>query len=314
MPGPDEVLVMSGEMITSIHPGFPPACFKPLLLSCCITLALTNLASAQTFNVSVANDDGTGKENTLSWAILRANKNPGGDFINLLTDVKITSVMKRLLDSDITLRGNDHVIDGDHNFRPLFVKSGSVNLNHLRLLNGLALGGSSGIGGVGAGLGGALFIHSGAVTLDHVSIDNSDAIGGTAGLDSGKGGGGMFGSTHDTGGGGAGLFSDNAGAYGGYAGFGQYGGSGGLYYAYDGEDNIFPPGTPDFPAPCNSNCDLPAQLITGSVPYSCPDLHLSSNFWIAPGGIATLSATNSIELGSGFSVAVGGIARVTMNP
>ncbi len=177
-------------------------------------------SKADEFTVSQSLDDGTGLiENTLSWAILQANIQVGEDVITLNTDVSITGVMKRLIDSDVTIQSDSttRTISGSNQYRPLFIKSGQVNLNRLVISNGLAKGGSSGSGGAGGGLGGALFIYDGEVNLSHVTIQDSHAIGGEAGILSSHidEGAGMFGNAGITSGG---LFDLN----GNYGGYGQY--------------------------------------------------------------------------------------------
>ncbi|NJN63022.1 MAG: hypothetical protein HC795_17265, partial [Coleofasciculaceae cyanobacterium RL_1_1] len=191
------------------------------------------------FLVNLASDSGTGIDTdsdpttlTLSEAIFQANTAGGGRII-LQTDVMVTGVMKRLLDSDIEILGDDpdtagtietHSISGGDNFRPLFVKSGTINLSNLTLTNGKAKGGNSLSGGGGAGMGGALFIYSGDVTAENVTFSGNGAIGGdgrTTGLS--YGGGGLFGDAG--GGGGGGVFGNSAtGVTGGYGGYGSYSG------------------------------------------------------------------------------------------
>ena len=111
------------------------------------------------FNVTQAIDNGLGDtEGTLSWAILQANTDgetltsgdPTGndDTIILQTDVQIDGVMTTLLNSNIEIIGNGFTINGDSSidadtdgdFRPLFVKSGTVTLSNLTIANGLAQG------------------------------------------------------------------------------------------------------------------------------------------------------------------------------
>ncbi|MEX6776932.1 hypothetical protein [Limnospira fusiformis] len=155
------------------------------------------------FRVNQATDNGLGDtEGTLSWAIFEANKDPAAATIVLETNVTIEGVMKRLINSDITITGDDPdtpeietaTISGGDKFRPLFVKSGTVNLNNLTLTEGKALGGSSNRGGGGAGMGGALFIYDGTVTIENAQFTNNTAQGGRGGVAGlGFGGGGMFG-------------------------------------------------------------------------------------------------------------------------
>ncbi len=175
--------------------------------------------------VTETTDNGTGlEENTLSWAILQANSNPGSDLIELQSDVTLTGVMKRLVDSDVTIAsdGTHRTISGNNQHRPLFIRSGQVNINNLTLSNGRAQGGSSRLGGYGAGLGGSLFIYDGQVNLESVVISQSVAVGGSRDecLNAGifcEGGGGMFGYGLNGGGGLFGsILTGNAGAYGGY--------------------------------------------------------------------------------------------------
>ncbi|MBE9042416.1 hypothetical protein IQ235_16720, partial [Oscillatoriales cyanobacterium LEGE 11467] len=92
------------------------------------------------FRVTQANDNGEGDTaNTLSWAIKEANNAAGDDTIVLDTNVTVAGVMKRLLNSNITLTGDDPdtatvetvSISGGDTYRPLFVKSGTVNLANL---------------------------------------------------------------------------------------------------------------------------------------------------------------------------------------
>ena len=195
----------------------------PLVVAISMALAIPNLEAA-TFNVTEQEDDGTGLiANTLSWAIFQANTNEGDDVIELNTDVSITGVMKRLIDSNITIQSDatHRTISGNNQFRPLFIKSGQVTIQDLNIENGLAQGGEPG----GAGLGGGIFIYDGSVQLNEVSISDSSANGVTSFQISEQGGGGMFGDSifpsnpYLTRTGGGGLFastSTNAGAYGGY--------------------------------------------------------------------------------------------------
>ncbi|CAK0758166.1 exported hypothetical protein [Gammaproteobacteria bacterium] len=237
-------------------PRFTP---HKLALAMAVALAGKYAYAAVDCQVSVATDDGTGDiTNTLSWAIKTANTDvvatnghPGGgctnNTITLMSDVTITGVMKRLIDSNLTLQsdtGKTYTISGNSTYRPLFIKSGTVTLKNLTLQKGKAQGGMGGYGGGGAGLGGALFIYDGAVTAQNVTFANNSAKGG--GIDiSSRGvlrilsGGGMFGSgtTSSSGGSGGGLFgagianpyefaTRNPSTSGGYGGTGNYGGGG----------------------------------------------------------------------------------------
>ena len=202
------------------------------------------MASPVACDVTQASDDGFGiKPNTLSWAIQTANNgsvalgsHPGGgcidNVITLKTDVMLERVMLRFINSDITIQSEitdpptRHIISGNNQFRPLFVKSGQVLIKNIGIVAGLAQGGGSGAGGGGGGFGGGLFVYSGQVTLEDVVFDGNRAIGGTGGASSGyrsRGGGGMFGSANTLAGGG--LFaSSTSNQLGGYGGTFQYGG------------------------------------------------------------------------------------------
>ncbi|MEM9771972.1 MAG: hypothetical protein AAF889_10345, partial [Cyanobacteria bacterium P01_D01_bin.73] len=173
------------------------------------------------FLVTTATDDGTGNiAGTLSRAIKEANAAMGDDRIILKTNVTMSGVMTRLVNSNITITSDDpattgvvednFIISGGNSFRPLFVKSGTVAIENLKLNNGKALGGSSNGGGGGAGMGGALFVYKGSITVDNVGFAGNQAIGGNGNqtsLKGGNGGGGMFG---DSGGdGGGGLFGSS---------------------------------------------------------------------------------------------------------
>ncbi|WP_254175619.1 DUF4347 domain-containing protein [Planktothrix agardhii] len=184
------------------------------------------------FNVTVADDDGTGTlAGTLSKAILDANKAAGDDTITLQTNVTVKGVMKTLVNSNIDFIGNNHTVSGDNAFRPFFVKSGTVNFSNMTVTNSKAQGGAAYDGGRGAGMGGGLFIYNGTVGVNNVTFSNNTAIGGTgagAYTNGGYGGGGMFGSTA-FGGSGGGLFANGSGTGGGYGGNGNYGGGIGLF-------------------------------------------------------------------------------------
>ena len=178
-------------------------------------------AQAVEFNVTEAQDDGTGMvTSTLSWAILQANTAAGSDLITLNTDVTLTGVMKRLIDSDVVIQsdGTQRTISGANNYRPLFIKSGTVEINNLRIINGRAQGGATSKGGPGAGLGGGLFVYDGDVTLTDVEMNNHRAIG-VSRYESQTGpygGGGMGGNANDGNNNGGGLFTGNYGGFGAY--------------------------------------------------------------------------------------------------
>jgi hypothetical protein len=193
------------------------------------------------FNVTQATDDGTGNTaGTLSWAIEQANQTAGDDTINLNTDVRMTGTMLSLINSNIKIVGNNRTISGDVNnnsindagdVRPLFIKSGIVEISNLNITKGRAQGGSSHRGGGGAGMGGGLFIYDGNVTLNNVTFNDNKALGGNGNNGSFNIGGGGMGGNGNRGGGG--LFGDSIGNDGGYGGNGNYGGFAGVYGDYN---------------------------------------------------------------------------------
>lgn len=216
-----------------MNTSFPKRLTKTALASAII--AATSLGStvyAANFDVTVANDDGSGAiANTLSWAILQANTVSGADTITLKTNVSISHMMQTLLDSNITLQSDTtpRTINGGNQFRPLFVKSGNVVIKNLTLENGKAAGVDSGLGGGGAGLGGALFVYDGTVLADNVTFNNNNAIGGNHLYSGSKTGGGMFGNVVSGGFGSGGSGGNNGGdgSAGGDGGDGGFGGGGG---------------------------------------------------------------------------------------
>ncbi|MEG4292811.1 Ig-like domain-containing protein [Microcoleus sp. C2C3] len=185
------------------------------------------------FTVNQTTDDGTGlTSGTLSYAILQANQLAGDDTITINNDVRFTGVVKTLVNSNITIVGNNHSISGDANnngindngdVRSLFILSGTVGISNLTITNGRAKGGDSNPGGGGAGMGGGLFIYDGNVTLTNVGFTNNAAQGGSGNVSGlSVGGGGMFGDAGGAGGGG--LFAGSTDSNGGYGGNGNYGG------------------------------------------------------------------------------------------
>ncbi len=190
-----------------------------------IALCLPFSIQAANFDVTQTTDDGTGNTaNTLSRAIFLANSSGTDDSITLMNDVTMTGVMKRLINSNITLQSDAtrRTISGNNQFRPLFIKSGNVTIQNLDLIDGMAKGGDSDVGAPGSGMGGSVFIYDGNVELKNVSILNSTAVGGDNLTDNSYigGGGGMSGNAGYYGGGG--LFASGNGNNGGYGGFGNY--------------------------------------------------------------------------------------------
>ncbi|MEG3978574.1 DUF4347 domain-containing protein, partial [Microcoleus sp. herbarium8] len=183
------------------------------------------------FDVTVATDTGNDTvANSLSWAIRQANLSAGADTITLNTNVTVTTVMKNLINSDIDFIGNGNSVSGGNTFRPFFVKSGTVNFSNMTVTNSKAQGGSSNLGGGGAGMGGGLFIYDGTVGINNVTFSNNSAIGGNGGQAGlGTGGAGMFGNAATQAGGG--LFASSTTGMGAYGGNGNYGGG---TYAFGG--------------------------------------------------------------------------------
>ncbi|HIK12034.1 MAG TPA: DUF4347 domain-containing protein [Oscillatoriaceae cyanobacterium M33_DOE_052] len=201
------------------------------------------------YNVTVATDDGTGgTANTLSWAILQANTNPGDDTITLNTNVRLTGTPTQLIDSNIAFIGNNFSVSGDVNNdgtnnagddRPFFIKSGTVSFANMTITGGRGQGGDGGTGSDGgggaAGMGGGIFIYDGAVAIDNVTFASNQATGGNGGGGNvggnGAGGGGIGGNggPGQPGGGlsgpGIGGIGDGDGQGAGVAGFGGAGGA-----------------------------------------------------------------------------------------
>ncbi|MEL6554215.1 MAG: hypothetical protein AAFQ63_12240 [Cyanobacteria bacterium J06621_11] len=130
------------------------------------------------FLVTQSTDNGKGStERSLSWAIQQANNTAGDDTITLTTDVTLSGEMSQLIDSNVTLEGTgvsndgdtERNISGNDSYRPLFIKSGTVTINNIDIVNGLA--------------------HSGNITLSNVELRDNAAQGGNGG---GYGNGGSF--------------------------------------------------------------------------------------------------------------------------
>ena len=177
--------------------------------------------------VNVAN------EGQLRNAIANAHN---GDVINVTANITLSANLP-LVKSNVTINGGNFTLSGNNLYRGLYVESGTVAINDLKIVNANAQGGNGGKGGGGggggAGLGGALYVANGAnVTVSNVSLQNNLARGGNGGgrsldLASG-GGGGMFGNGEYggkvlNGSGGAGGGGDggrNSGSSGGFGGGG----------------------------------------------------------------------------------------------
>ncbi|MBN3944998.1 MAG: calcium-binding protein [Nostoc sp. NMS7] len=200
------------------------------------------------FIVNQATDNGTGStKGTLSYAIRQANQLAGNDTITIDSNVRVTGVMKTLVNSNITIVGNNHSISGDANndgindkgdVRPLFILSGTVDISNLTITNGRSQGGDGYYSGGSAGLGGGLFIYDGNVSLTNVAFSNNTAQGGNGGnggtyaqedLGSFSGGYGFSGGYSSFGV--RGAFGSGSGN-GGNGGLGGFGGGGGNGYSH----------------------------------------------------------------------------------
>ncbi len=160
-----------------------------------------------------------------------------------------------LLNQSMTIQGPgaaNLTISGQNQTRIFFVGtgatapfSGTVNISGVTLADGLANGGSSGTGGAGAGMGGAIFQNGGTLNLSGVVFSGNEAFGGASSVGSVTGGGGFGGagdSSNDGGSGGdlggAGGTGPNANGgvgaggegiqSGGHGGAGGFGGGGGI--------------------------------------------------------------------------------------
>jgi autotransporter-associated beta strand protein len=207
-------------------------------------------ARAANFNVAT--------EGQLSSAISSAGN---GDTITFTANITLSGNLPVIAKS-LTFNGGNHILSGNNQYRGLFVQSGTVVINDIKIADARADGGNGGSGegggggGGGAGLGAALFIGSSAhATLSNVNLQNNAARGGNGGIaqlpsdvgGSASGGGGgylPFGAAGGnnvgcciSGGGGAGgggdgyTYSngDSGGFGGGGGGSGEgYGGSGGF--------------------------------------------------------------------------------------
>lgn len=164
---------------------------------------------------------------SLSTALAMANADTSGTpvVIDLTGDVTLTGPLSPILNPNVTINGNGHIITSMSQ-RIFFVGTDSANaiggnrrqalaLDNVTL-TGTATGGAGADGGGGGlGAGGALFVNQTAdVTLTNVNLTGNQAIGGAGAISgsSGSGGGGGLGgaggSGENAGGGGGGLIRD----------------------------------------------------------------------------------------------------------
>ena len=172
-------------------------------------------------------------ESQLSNAISNA---ANGDTITFTANITLSANLPAVT-KNITFNGGNFSLSGNNQYRGLFVQSGSVAINDLKIENAKAQGGKGGNGdngsggGGGGGLGGALFVGSAAnVSVSNVNLANNSARGGDGGTSSGSGtagGGGGMGLTGADGGNGGVFVSGGGGTGGGGDGSTSSGGSSG---------------------------------------------------------------------------------------
>jgi uncharacterized repeat protein (TIGR01451 family) len=196
---------------------------------------LTSLAPAVTVAVVLALsvfaeavDHAVNSESDLRTAITSA---VDGDTITFNVNVTLTQDLPAI-GTNVTVLGNDRILDGAGTFRGLFVAkftgvlgtpaAVTVTIQDLTIQNARARGGAGqDNGGGGAGLGGALFVANLAtVTASNLQLGTNTALGGRGGVDGIFGGGG--------GGGLGGFAGANGGGGGGGVGAGASGGNGGV--------------------------------------------------------------------------------------
>ena len=174
-------------------------------------------------DIEIVDLPGTDTFISLPEAICAANSTAGADTIVLADDTYTLSGPHNYwygptglpaVYSEIVIEGNGAVIErdvtaGTPKFRLFYVAGelhpvlvggsvspGSLMLRDLTLRNGLAKGGSSGRGGAGAGLGGAIY-NQGTLRLQRVTASGNVAEGGDSGVSNlGDGGAGLGGGCH----------------------------------------------------------------------------------------------------------------------
>jgi hypothetical protein len=166
-----------------------------------------------TIPVANFNDSGAG---SLRAAIAAAIS---GDTIDLSgldnNTVKTIQFQSEIvIEKNLIIKGfanaNNLIFAGGNSQRQFFIKSGTVRLIRIKLLNGRAIGGNGGSGGPGgaggggtAGMGGSVFVNTGAkLILEGTVFQGNGAIGGNGGgtqTASFSGGGGIGGNGADAG-------------------------------------------------------------------------------------------------------------------
>ncbi|MCY4246894.1 MAG: hypothetical protein OXE95_04870 [Chloroflexi bacterium] len=95
----------------------------------------------------------------------------GADTISLSADIRLTGPLPAI-NSEITINGRNHTIDGGTNYRIFDMNSGSATINNLSMTRGNA----------GVGNGGAVRARNSDLILNRVSISDSKSGGGGGGL------------------------------------------------------------------------------------------------------------------------------------
>jgi hypothetical protein len=208
---------------------------------------LTDTVDGDTSSIAAltANPGGDGTI-SLREAIRAANADPAADTITF--DPSLAKGTINLIEfdpgtvgdtafeigSDITIQGSGQVLtpttsSGPSSFRFFHIdtKGGSLTLENLALVGGIAQGGTGFAGGGGAaGMGGAIF-NEGTLTIRNCLFDGNTATGGDGSESSGGGGGGgLGGSAPGLDGGGPNGGAGNIEGAGGAGGFGGGGGGG----------------------------------------------------------------------------------------
>ncbi len=219
----------------------------------CLILLFFSSLQASFISVSNNNDSGPG---SLRQAITDSNANTSpSNVIEIsqgLSPIVISAKPLPIINKTVTINvigGGFQTIDANTTSRPFFVKSGSVVLKNIHIVNALAQGGTGGKGsnpgGGGAGMGGAVFVYDAQVTIENGHFSDCSAIGGNAGTANSSipngGGGGMGGNGGDalmmggSGTGGGGFFGKGGDST---LGFSLSGGAGGGGFLTNGGDAI----------------------------------------------------------------------------
>ena len=191
--------------------------------------------------VTTSNDDFSA--GSLRYQVAACGRGGTITFASGINTVNVEAGQDIPLTQDLTIDGDGGVtINGNGVSRIFFIAGGSITLQNLTLQNGVAVGGSGGVGstaggGGAAGMGGAIFVNAGSLTINNVTFSNNQAVGGnggavTSGFFLGGGGGvGEPGGTSASGingnGGGGGDFGSSGGGGTGGAQNGQGDGAGG---------------------------------------------------------------------------------------